>query len=825
MSVTQFKPLDIKKVVEEIRKGTKFYVDLETCGLHSMAVLMQFAIDSGPIYLFDIWREPVWKTLHLIEESLDLVQVAFNNCFDHFHLSKLHTIWSLLPPDWIPQDHIHEIAMREPDGRDGLCLKPYKALDLMLVSRNGPFQSLMARKDIRIKKVPNALAGQLRGWLEECVEIDGIYFACSKTPGAPRWTLSDIKNKRDEINPDFKDIVLRFKASGGLKALAEYALGLTPKYHYEDIEPPKSWRPFEFGYSPTALSVSKPENDWLADRFVGTPPKKKNLDWPHRPKEYTWPYLIHKHIEFWATNKNAREYALDDVTYTRALDEYFGFPEPGDDDSELACEVASVRWHGFAINIPGTEKLCAEVEAKLEKSPINFNRTVEVSEYIQGAMDEAEAMACDLDKSVAAAVLEGIAKEMEFGDDEAGDECTKCEGSGCPRCLGTGAIDPTALPSDYETKNHPAAHRCTEILKLKSAAKQRDRYRKLLTAGRFHADFKIVGAMSSRMSGSSGLSAHGIPNINEVRALFYLKHDGYMLSGGDFDSFEVTIADTVYGDPKLHEDLKASKKIHALFGQALYPHCSYEEIMASKGVKEGVNMYGQGKSGIFAMTFGGDWKTLVRKQGIPEEIAKPAEQRFFDRYDQIPVARQKIEDKFAAILQPGGRGTEVIWNDPDEYIETFLGYRRYFTLENKIIKLLYELANNPPSEWRDIRGTVNRRDREQTVAGATQSAIFLAAFNVQGANIRAAGNHVIQSPGAQITKRVQRRIWDLQPAGVHEFNVLPMNCHDEVLVVHKPELKDIVKQIVHDTTEEYRKHVPLIKIDWYSDIDNWSEKG
>ena len=67
--------------------------------------------------------------------------------------------------------------------------------------------------------------------------------------------------------------------------------------------------------------------------------------------------VIKHHIEHWANNEKAREYATEDVVYTRDLDTHFGHPEPNDDDSVLACMVAAVRWHGFKIDIEGIKQL------------------------------------------------------------------------------------------------------------------------------------------------------------------------------------------------------------------------------------------------------------------------------------------------------------------------------------------------------------------------------------------------------------------------------------------------------------------------------------
>ena len=76
---------------------------------------------------------------------------------------------------------------------------------------------------------------------------------------------------------------------------------------------------------------------------------------------------------------------------------------------------------------------------------------------------------------------------------------------------------------------------------------------------------------------------------------------------------------------------------------------------------------------------------------------------------------------------------------------------------------------------------------------------------MQAANMRAAANHEIQSPGAQITKGVQRKLWDLQPSGIHELQLAVMNIHDELLTVTKPELGNTIVEVVREAVEGYRQ--------------------
>ncbi len=763
-------------------------LDSETCGLHGMAVLLQYAFDEGPITLHDVWFTPVRRTLDLIESLLEHDLIGFNLVFDMFHLCKLYTIWRLLPPDWIPFEHVEEIALIEAKGQDGPCLKPKNALDLLLYARKGPFQSLMSRENVRIRKVPTGLAYALAEELERRVKLDDIYFARGQK-GAPRWHVFP-REKAGVIDPDFKDVVLRFNAASGLKFLAEYVLKLKPDYHYEDVEP--DTRPVEAGYAPTALAVSAPSRGWA-------------VEYPGKKIRYAWPALIQRHALHWRDNAAARIYAEKDVVYTRELDKYFGCPEPGDDDSVLACMVAAVRWHGFQIDLEGIRKLKNLATEKAASSPVNINKPREVRRYLYEVMDETEREI--IAETTRKAMLEAIL-EWEMGEEPCG--MVNC-GPDCPRCGGTGQM---------HTGPHPAAERSKVLLDAKFAKKEIELYDKLLRAGKFHASFNIIGTLSSRMSGGDGLNAQGINRSEDVRRVFPLAWDDYQLCLGDFDSFEVTLAQAVYEDEALKADIDSGKKIHAFFAMSLFPDHDYEQIIATKGTKN--DLYSKGKQGVFAVIYGGTWETLVQKLSVQPENAKRAFADLEKRYPAIKRGREKVFNAFCSMRQLYNK--QVIWKDPADYVESFLGFRRYFTLENTVAKELFLLAQKSPKHWRNTGVKVIRRDRVQDAGGAVASAVFGAAFAVQAANMRAAANHEIQSPGAQITKRLQRRIWDQQPAGVNDWRVAPMNVHDEVLCVTRPDCVESTAKIVKETVESYRDKVPLIGMEWMTNAKTWADK-
>ncbi|KKN17630.1 hypothetical protein LCGC14_0963820 [marine sediment metagenome] len=750
------------------------FFDSETVGFHGVAILFQYAVDDGEIILYDVWKNPIHETLELIEWFMSQEMCFFNAAFDHFHLSKVYATFSMFPDqDAIPEDHIDELAILEEKARlFPFCIKPKACIDLMLHARKGPYQSLMKRKDIRIRRVPTRLAEPLQKELERRIELDGIYFARRKDKLAPRWSIRNVHLPNGDINPDFKDIVLKFHASGALKTLAEHALGYKSDVilRMSDIEISKKAHPKEFGYAPFALAVGRP-GKW----------------------NWAWPEVIHMHISHWAFNSLARKYASNDVQYTRDLYYHFNQPRVGDTDSELACMVGAVRWRGFAINIDKLRNQRAKCVAAKTDAPTSPNG---VKGYLREVMSPLESKV--LNDGTGVVILESIAKWKVTVPDPL-------------------ALDPLA---EMEVLAK-AAIRAQEVLDARQADKEILDLDKMILAGRFHASFKVIGSLSTRMSGADDFNPQGVKATDDVRECFPLADPGFILVGGDFDAFEVVISEAVYKDPKLRADLLAGKKIHALFAEELFG-MSYDQVMITKGTKD--DKYVDGKRGIFAMNYGGTAYTLETRIGVSEEVAEKAFKSFGERYPGIARARKRIEKMFCSMQQPAGLGTQVIWKEPKDYIESLLGFRRYFTLENKICKALFDMAQNPPAGWKNVRIKVKRRERIQTASGAVQTALYAAAFAIQGSNLRAAANHEIQSTGATITKEVQRVVWDLQPWGVHPWSVLPLNVHDEVLAPCVPELVDKIEEVVDKTVESFRPIIPLIKMDWKKGLTSWAGK-
>lgn len=760
------------------------YFDTETCGLHGMPITLQYQYGNNPVVIHEFWTRPVSESLLLIEMMATNPGgvIGFNITFDWFHLQKTYNTFSLFADNYgyesYPSDFIDEIAILEDKARDGPCLKPASCLDLMLEARRGSYQSTMNRNDIRVRRVPSTLAWKLAEELEKRVAIKDIYFARRADKYAPKWKVHDTDDA------DFKDVVLNFSPSSALKALVCDALGVKPDavLLFANVAVDKVFNPVEYGYAPYALAVGKP-GKWNG----------------------AWPAVIQHHITHWGFNELARKYAAKDVEYLPRLYEFFGKPPMDDDDSVLACAVASCRWRGFKIDTEGVKTLRKKALIQRAKTPIapSYARR-----YIEDVLEPIERVA--LQGSTKKTILEDIAK----------------------------------------WEDHPAAKRAQEVLDARMAAKEVELYDKLLLAGRFHASFKVIGTLSSRMAGTDGLNPQGIKKTKTVRRCFPLAWDGYILSAGDFKSFEVVLADACYADPDLRRDLqtenvcsgckgkktdkrgnacsdcngtgRCAQSIHAIFGTCVYPGMSYVDVLNTKGTDD--DKYTRSKSAVFAMLYGGEGHTLMTRLGVNIDDANAAYALFTQKYKKVGEERKKVFDSVCSMRQPNGIGTKVEWHEPADFIASPFGFRRYFTLENNICRALFDLAQDPPQEWRDLKIKVVRRERLQTVSGATQSALYGAAFQIQAANMRAACNHVIQSAGATLTKGLQRRLWDLQPSGVSEFKLQVMNVHDEILAPCKPDMIGNVEATVHEYVESYREQVPLIAIDWGSNLADWSEK-
>ncbi len=715
------------------------FFDTESIGFVGPCVLIQYAEDDNEVVLHHVFKTPVSKTLELIERLCDSDVCAFNLTHDWFHIVKLYNVLqNITNKNTCPLYKDFIDAHSKPHGEiTRYCLRPKNALDLFLHARKGPWQSLMDRKDIIIRKVPTTIVTGLKAALHKRLQLPWIYFARG-TEGYD-WKIEHADSD-DRIGPGFCNLALRFKPSGSLKNLSSEIF----QTQFIDLPLPKEMYPDE--------EVSDPYD---------------TIPWQAR---------LADHVNYWHTNRVAKGYAEQDVILLQRLYHHFGEPPSGDTDSELAVCIGAVRWRGFAID---SGRIQDELISLKEKINSRFNSPREALRYLHEVCTPTEKIAIN---------------------------CTEKK----------------LLKLVSEWPNSLVGTRAREIIDARTAKKRYDLLFRIYTAKRFCPEFKIIGARSGRMSGGGGkrgsINPQGIHKIDTIRNIFSLASERDTLSGGDFDSFEVTIADAVYNDPTLRHDLESGKSFHATFGQELFD-VSYEDILSSKGGEH--DYYAPSKTGTFGLFYGQTAKGLAKRLGIGDATAESAYKTLTEKYPELGKSRAHVFELFCSMRQPGGIGTAIEWRDPPDFIETLLGFRRYYTLENKVVRSIFELAQNPPKEL-TATGMVRRSKREQRPRGAMMSALYACAFQIQAANMRSAANHVIQGTGAAITKALQLAIWHVQPVGIHQWCVQPLNMHDEVMCVHLPHID--LTPVVDSVIEKYRKVVPLLKMEWKTGLKSWADK-
>lgn len=780
-------------------KRFPYYLDTETVGFYGVLVLIQYALGNDVVRLHNVWKRPVGESLDLIEIFMNHPGgiVGFNLTFDHFHLVKIFTILKQIEAkygrDFIPEtllksdEGIMELLHMEKDGRDYPdTLKPANVLDLMLHIQKGPYQKCMERAPIRIRRVPERLAYDLAEQLQYRLPFEPILFERRADKEAPVWKVYPEKNKAGKLIPHFCEVRCSFMPSLGLKAVAKDLKVKTNPNKYPEGDLTYA---AELGFAPYALALMEYEDERKATiQSYFTRKKKSYGDMLDRKYAGTWPTVIKQHIAYWENDPGGITYATDDVVLTRGVHKALGSPPvEADDDSVLACCVASCRWRGYKVDLEGIKVLRRDA---LVKSQALRDEKGPMKDRPAGCLAYLKEVANDIQKKKMPNKTNKITLEK------------------------------------YKRAGGPVGERAEEILEARKAGKEVELYDKILVADRFHASFKIIGALSSRMSGADGLNPQGIKKAKYVRNKFPLAWDDMVLCGGDFDAFEVGIFEAVCKDEGLRKDLESGKKIHGIFGTFVYPEMTYDQILASEGTSD--DKYVRSKAALFAMFYGGTSYTLMTRLGVTEEVAKAALQQFLDHYPGVKAEFNAIAEKYSPLKQLVEGGAFTFGQYVDR-VESLYGFTRLFELEFRACYGLFDFTQNIPQEWFRIeqdcvRTVVDGLPRVQTVAGATMSAVFGAAMNIQGQITRQATNHRIQSTGAQITKRLQRNLWDIQPAGVHKWLVQPMNIHDEIMCPAVRGKIEETEAVTARTIEAVRPVVPLVGMTWEIGMKSWAEK-
>ena len=146
-----------------------YFVDTETCGLHGVPVLIQYAIDDGPVNVVHVFSTTLGELMALIKDMVANRVVAHNLRFDWFHLSKLYNMIVWLADEGVGDLnvlkmelgwwHVDILADAEWQSQFGPCLKPHAAVDTLLLASKSEDQSfLMDSKAVYVRRVPVGVA-------------------------------------------------------------------------------------------------------------------------------------------------------------------------------------------------------------------------------------------------------------------------------------------------------------------------------------------------------------------------------------------------------------------------------------------------------------------------------------------------------------------------------------------------------------------------------------------------------------------------------------------------------------------------------------------
>ncbi len=791
-----------------------FLIDTETCGFHGIAVTIQWAEriggKRGPTHLHHIWKEPIDSTLQLIEEFVDGCVVFHNARYDWFHLSKIYNMFRyMLDSGYVERSdtpisvRLDNLAHAEYQSQFGPCLKPRACVDTLILAQQGEYQSsLMDAKPVWIRRVPIGLVEPLRNLLEERTKVlPWVLFAKRKYPDAPRWGVSDCHDKNGDFDPAFQDLKLSFKPSNSLKHLSAFLCEHNVRHKYEDIGYATS--PAELGYAPFVKLLTDESRDWL---FEDKP---------------TWPALLEEHIAHWYEDQAAQEYAEDDIVMLDKLYDYFGAPE-SDRDSMVACQVASCRLRGFAVDLDGAKSMLEDSMKIVGSARLNVDSYKQVLAFVAEALDDEEqfilANGCD-QKVIDEIKMVHVLEEEEECDCDEGQlyhqEGAEISSRECPRCEGKGVVGPGPMP---------VVGRVAHIELIRKHKKRIQLFDKLILAKRAYPDFNVIGAKSGRMSGAGGLNFQGVDGGKDVRSLFTLADEGWVLSAGDYSSQEIAIAATVMQDDDLMDYLRSGMSFHGDFASELN-ETTYEDIMSTK---DDDKRYKKGKSAVFLTLYGGTFETLARNCDVPVEVAKKSFNKMMQKYPKMAATKQAISDRLSSVVK-SPEGKMVYKEIKDQFIESIYGFRRYFQTEYRIQKMIWDQMKEMPEEWQKLTLKVQRdrmnKERVQTITGAICSALSGACFSIQNKIVRAANNHVIQSTGRELTIGMQSAVWETQPQGIHPYRLVLMSIHDELAVVSLPECVEEIEQRIEAKVAEQVEKVELTSIEWFTGNLSWAEKG
>lgn len=753
------------------------HVDTETVGLNGHVKLIQYAIDNGPvqfIILFKGWQNSPETRAELVQ-FFSLIDrpaatfVGFNVAFDLFHLYRLQHQLSNYPLD-----------SYERPVRPFRC----KTLDLQVhAMMNSPlspfaFNRAGARSVALVRRIPKVaqeyvadlVTSKLKGLIPQSFGLGvGVHQVA--------------KNK--EL------VTLSFKVEGRLSLkglMREYGV---PTINLADVWP---------------LPDKGSEKPWLPypDPIVHDPIEAQCDEIMKQPDHAFY------------------KYAKLDIVYLQMLYEKLGRPKP-DYNSACCHNQAYLRYYGLDIDRAELLKAESYYGSKVEEierliAGVNLRSSKERLELLQPHFP--------LIASTSKAVLKELAKEESEG------------GKLASAIVNYG----------------PARQRLLQIQKVKESR-----------TGKAHPDLRVMGTATNRLAGASGLNWQGIGAVDKVDQSIFdeeriddlpetdtindlndeidelieesvqkdekvkvgLRHAILTPSVGDWSSFEVVIAASVYDDPQLKADLRAGIDLHSMTTATAHPEAlranySYEKIVEAYNDESHPDHHkvtGWRKS-MKAIVFGIFYFASVQKVaetlGVTEMEGQKVLDRFYNRYHSIGEYRRKIEQRFITCdVESWTRGSAQRMST-EQFDLT--GFKRSWKFEKSVAVALWELGCSR-SIRSGLSGKVIRTQAKghQTIDMAITSACLGSAIAIQAACSRQAGNMPVQATGSSINKMLQAVIWE-------RARIPTLSIHDELIAANTVEFDwSTYSSLVTEYVQAAQAVVPMLKFD-YKQTERWSDK-
>ncbi len=736
--------------------------DTETVGLQGNVKLIQYSVDTGPVIFIKLFRG--WKQNTLVKqqlykffELLDKPDTIYCGFNIQFDLHKLYGLK-------------HELMGYELTS-NARPVKPFKCkvLDLqvhaMLKSPLAPFafNRSSTRSVAIVRRIPKVAQDYVAGKVLEKLK--------PLIPASYSIKIGVHKDKNKDL------VSLSFKVEGrlSLKKLME-------EYGIETIK--------------------------LADVWP-LPEKGTERPWHPYPEPQVHDHIEH-HCDIVMSNPKSKFYTYSklDILYLKVLYEKLGRPEP-DYNSSCCHNLAYCRYFGFDVDkeaLGKAEEYYGNIVESIEKkiAGVNLRSSTQRLALLKPHFP--------LLASTNKATLKKLSEDPSQG------------GQLAEAMLNYG----------------PARQRLLQIKKVKE-----------VLTGKAHPDLRCMGTATNRMAGTGGFNWQGVGgvdehevdiDINELDEIpeelleawqqgeegefnrkekVGLRHAILTPCVGDWSSFEVRIAASVYQDKQLQEDLKNGVDLHTMGTVSFHPEyknsgISYEQFKA--GYHDNL-AWDKARKGIKSVIFGSFYfctaHSVANSLGILEGEAQKILDGLYTRYSGMKVYRKAIEDAFLTADVETWRKESVA--RMQRSLKDLTGFERRWDFEADVATALWELGHSQVRTGKDGMVVRSAQKGRQTINGAVRSALLGSAIAIQAAVSRQAGNMKIQATGASLNKQLQARIWE-------EMKLPTLQIHDELFPPHHPNFDyDKYKEIVESFEQEASKIVPMLKFD-FGLTERWSDK-